>query len=87
MLQKPSPFVGRWTVSPDAPLVEVFTYGGLKAIEYVQHLWVVDEVFDYTPVLVIVNDGQHRFALHLFKFLVGTYPPPINDFRVTDCQP
>ncbi len=87
LLQKPSPFVGKWTVSPGAPLVEVFTYGGLKAIEYVQHLVAVDEVLDYTPVLVIVNDGQHRFALHLFKFLVGTYPPPVGDFRVTDCVP
>ena len=87
MLQKPSDFVGQWTLSSDAPLVKVFTFGGLKAIEYIQHLVVVDKVHDYTPVLVIVNDGQHRFALHLFKFLVGTYQPPLNDWRVTDCVP
>jgi hypothetical protein len=87
LLQKPAPFVGKWAVSPGAPLVEVFTYGGLKAIEYVQHLVAVDEVRHFTPVLVIVNDGQHRFALHLFKFLVGSYQPAIDDFRVTDCVP
>ncbi len=85
-LQKPSPFLGEWTVSPTAPLLEVFTFGGLKAIEYVQHVWAADEILDYTPILPLVHDGQHWTALHLFKFLVGSYQPPVNDFRITDCQ-
>lgn len=85
-LEKPADFTGVWTVSPDAPLQEVFTFGGLTAIEYVQHVWHVDELFDYTPVLPLVFDGQHWFALHAFKFLVGSFPPATNAYRMTDCH-
>ncbi len=31
--------------------------------------------------------GDNWTALHPFKFLVGSHQPPVNDFRMTDCQP
>lgn len=84
-IQKPLPFVGAWEVAPLSAIQDVFTFGGLRAKEYIQHQWLADELFDYTPIVPLLYDGQHTFALHTMKFLVGTYRPALNAFRVTDC--